>query len=261
MMVILHLRRVAQSKSVARRKSAQRAATAAKLLGLESLEHRDLLTALAWASGENLPAPAAGLVAQPVGWTSLLLTAGGSTAAYYLSETNPSWQASSTPTNQSLDFARSGPGEGPLSNGYYLVYGGTQNGFATSAVTQYDPNTVTVVDGATNQTRALRAMNSPRTAGGRYRSDDLSQLRDWRSRQQRHAAVHGRNVQPGHQQLDLRGRTAANVVFRVRCERRGGPSLHVWRCRRQRVHRQRGISLHDSQQHLGSSGLIASWRA
>ena len=57
---------------------------------------------------------------------------------------------------------RSSPGVGPLPNGYLIVFGGLQNGFATSAVTQYDPNTVTVVDGATNQTRSLRSMNVPR---------------------------------------------------------------------------------------------------
>jgi hypothetical protein len=41
-----------------------------------------------------------------------------------------------------LDFARTSPGVGPLGNGYYIVFGGTQNGFATSGVTQYDPNGV-----------------------------------------------------------------------------------------------------------------------
>jgi len=53
-----------------------------------------------------------------------------------------------------------------LPNGYFLVFGGFENGFATSAVTQYDPNTVTIVDGATNQTRSLRSMNQPRAEFG-----------------------------------------------------------------------------------------------
>ena len=94
------------------------------------------------------------------------MLAGGSTLSYYLSATDPSWQASTTPANQPLDFARTSPGEGPLGNGYYVVFGGMQNGFATSAVTQYDPNTVTVVDGATNQTHALQSMNTPRALFG-----------------------------------------------------------------------------------------------
>jgi hypothetical protein len=38
-----------------------------------------------------------------------------------------SWQATLSPTVQPFDFARSSPGAGPLSNGYFIVFGGTQN--------------------------------------------------------------------------------------------------------------------------------------
>ena len=96
----------------------------------------------------------------------MLVAAGPSTTSYNLTAIDPTWKATATPTVQPLDFARSSPGVGPLPNGYFLVFGGTQNGFATSAVTQYDPNTVTVVDGATNQTRSLRSMNVPRAEFG-----------------------------------------------------------------------------------------------
>jgi hypothetical protein len=112
----------------------------------------------------NLPT-AGGVVAQPQG-TSLLVAAGPTTTSYHLTATDPSWQAATSPTVQPLDFARSSPGIGPLPNGYFLVFGGVENGYAISAVTQYDPNTVTVPDGATNQTRALRSMNVPRAEFG-----------------------------------------------------------------------------------------------
>jgi hypothetical protein len=101
--------------------------------------------------------------------------AGPATTSYTVSATYPSWQAATAPTVQKLDFARSSPGVGPLPSGYFLIFGGLQNGYATSAVTQYDPNTVTVVDGATNQTRSLRSMNVPRAEfGGATDSNDLS---------------------------------------------------------------------------------------
>jgi hypothetical protein len=96
----------------------------------------------------------------------MLVLGGPTTTSYNVSATNPTWQAKITPTIQPLDFARSSPGVGTLPNGYLVVFGGTENGFATSAVTQYDPNTVTVVDGVSNQTRSLRSMNQPRTLLG-----------------------------------------------------------------------------------------------
>jgi hypothetical protein len=143
-------------------------------LVVEGLETRDLLAPLAWAAGVNLPIPEGGIVARPEG-TSLLTMAGPSTTSYTLSATDPSWRASTAPTVQPLDFARSSPGVGPLPNGYFILFGGLQNGFATSAVTQYDPNTVTVVDGATNQTRSLRSMNVPRAElGWATDANDLS---------------------------------------------------------------------------------------
>ncbi len=108
------------------------------LLVLESLEARDLPAPLTWSVGANLPLAEGGIVAQPEG-TSLLTLAGPGTTSYTLTAAYPSWQASASPTVQPLDFARSSPGVGPLPNGYYLVFGGLQNGFATSAVTQYDP--------------------------------------------------------------------------------------------------------------------------
>jgi hypothetical protein len=120
---------------------------------------------LAWAVGANLPIAEGGIVAQPES-TGLLALAGPSTTAYNLSVIDPSWKAIVSSTVQPLDFARSSPGVGLLPNGYYVVFGGTQNGFATAAVTQFDPNTVTVVDGATNQTRSLRSMNTPRALLG-----------------------------------------------------------------------------------------------
>jgi MBG domain/Immunoglobulin domain/Kelch motif/Galactose oxidase, central domain len=134
-------------------------------LVLESLESRDLPAPLTWAAGVNLPTAAAGIVAQPEG-AKLLVLAGPTTTSYNLSATDPTWQATLTPTVQPLDVPRTSPGVGPLPNGYYLVFGGTQNGFATAGVTQYDPNTVTVPDGATNQTPSLRSMNTPRALLG-----------------------------------------------------------------------------------------------
>jgi len=135
------------------------------VLFLESLEARDLPAPLSWAAGVSLPMPESGIVAQPEG-TRLLVLGGPTTTSENLSVTDPTWQASLAPTVQPLDFARSSPGVGPLANGYFIVFGGTQNGFATSGVTQYDPNTVTIVDGATNQTRSLRSMNTPRALFG-----------------------------------------------------------------------------------------------
>jgi hypothetical protein len=132
---------------------------------LENLELRNMLSALAWSAGAPLPNADSGLVAEPQG-ANLLVLAGSSTTSYDLSAAYPSWRASTTPTVQPLDFARSSPGVGPLPNGLFLVFGGLENGFASSAVTQYDPNTVTVVDGATNQTRSLRSMNVPRAEFG-----------------------------------------------------------------------------------------------
>jgi hypothetical protein len=133
-------------------------------LGLEHLESRDVPAPLTWAAGVNLPT-SGGLVAEEQG-PSLLVAAGPTTTSYHLTATNPSWLATTSATVQPLDFARSSPGIGALSNGYVLVFGGTQNGYAISSVTQYDPNTVTVSDGATNQTRSLKSMNVPRAEFG-----------------------------------------------------------------------------------------------
>ncbi|HEV3263088.1 MAG TPA: kelch repeat-containing protein, partial [Gemmataceae bacterium] len=133
-------------------------------LVLETLELRDLPAPLTWAAGINLPTEG-GIVAQAEG-TKLLVLAGPTTTSYNLSVTNPTWKASATPTVQPLDFARSSPGVGTLPNGLFVVFGGTENGFAMAGVTQYDPNTVTVPDGVTNQTRSLRSMNNPRTLLG-----------------------------------------------------------------------------------------------
>jgi hypothetical protein len=146
-------------------KPARRRRPAWTVLVVESLEARDLPAPLTWAAGVNLPTAEGGIVAQPEG-TRLLALAGPTTTSYNVSVTDPTWQANVAPTVQPLDFARTSPGVGALPNGYFLVFGGTQNGFATSAVTQYDPNTVTVVDGATNQTRPLRSMNTPRALLG-----------------------------------------------------------------------------------------------
>jgi hypothetical protein len=153
---------------------ARRRRRAWSVLALEGLETRDLPAPLTWAAGVGLPAPAGGIVAQPEG-TKLLVLGGPTTTSYNLSVTDPTWQATFTPTVQPLDFARSAPGVGPLPNGLFVVFGGTQNGFATAGVTQYDPNTVTVVDGATNQTRSLRSMNMPRALLG-WATDSSSSL-------------------------------------------------------------------------------------
>jgi hypothetical protein len=136
---------------------------------LECLEDRTLPAPLTWAAGVNLPLAEGGIVAQPEG-TSLLTMAGPSTTSYSLTATNPTWQATITAAHQPLDFARNSPGVAALPNGYFLIFGGMQNGYAISSVTQYDPNTVTVVDGATNQTRALHSMNTPRAEFG-YATD------------------------------------------------------------------------------------------
>jgi hypothetical protein len=146
------------------KRSAQRQRPRGKSLILESLESRDLPAPLAWAAGVNLPT-AGGIVAQPEG-VNLLVAAGPTTTSYGLTATNPSWQASTPATVQPLDFARTSPGMGPLPGGYFLVFGGVENGYAISSVTQYDPNTVTVPDGATNQTQPLQSMNVPRAEFG-----------------------------------------------------------------------------------------------
>jgi hypothetical protein len=146
---------------LARRKSLVRKATPTARLTLERLEGRDLPAPLTWASGVNLPTAEGGIDALPASGNMLVL-GGPTTTSYNVSATNPTWQANVTSTAESLDFARSSPGVGTLPNGYILVFGGTQNGFATSAVLQYDPNTVSVPDGVTNQTRSLHSMNAPR---------------------------------------------------------------------------------------------------
>jgi hypothetical protein len=133
-------------------------------LVLELLESRDVPAPLAWSTGASLPT-AGGIAALREG-SALLVLAGPATTSYNLTVTSPSWQASATATVQPLDFARASPGVGVLPNGYDIVFGGTENGFAISTVTQYDPNTATVVDGATNQTRSLRSMNVPRAELG-----------------------------------------------------------------------------------------------
>jgi hypothetical protein len=135
------------------------------VLVLENLESRDLPAPLAWALGASLSTPEAGIVAQSEA-AGLLVLGGPATTAYTVGVTDPTWKAKVTPTVQPLDFARTSPGVGLLPNGYFVVFGGTQNGFAISSVTQYDPNTVTVVDGATNHTRSLRSMNAPRALLG-----------------------------------------------------------------------------------------------
>jgi hypothetical protein len=134
------------------------------VLVLERLESRDVPAPLAWSAGASLPT--AGGIAVLREGSALLVLAGPATTSYNLTATYPSWQASSTATVQPLDFARTSPGVGTLPNGYDIVFGGTENGFAISTVTQYDPNTVTVVDGVTNQTRSLRSMNVPRAEFG-----------------------------------------------------------------------------------------------
>jgi hypothetical protein len=144
---------------------ARRRRQAWSVLALGGLETRDLPAPLTWATGVNLPAPAGGIAAQPEG-TKLLVLGGPTTTSYNLSVTDPTWQANFTPTVEPLDFARSSPGVGSLPNGLFVVFGGTQNGFATAGVTQYDPNTVSVTDGTTNQTRSLRSMNRPRALLG-----------------------------------------------------------------------------------------------
>jgi hypothetical protein len=136
-----------------------------RLLRIEGLESRDLPAPLAWSAGIALPIADGGFVAQKEG-SSLLLLGGSGTTAYTLSAAYPSWQASAVATVQPLDFSHLSPGVGLLPNGYYIVYGGMQNGLATAAATQFDPNTVTVVDGPTNQTHALRSMNVPRADFG-----------------------------------------------------------------------------------------------
>lgn len=160
-----YLRKLAATLGVDGRAPAKKRRPRRSSLGLENLELRNLLAPLAWAPGANLPLAEAGIVAQPEG-TGLLTLAGPSTTSYALSATYPSWRATTSPTHQPLDFARSSPGVGPLPNGNFLVFGGLENGFATSAVTQYDPNTVTVVDGVSNQTRLLQSMHVPRAEFG-----------------------------------------------------------------------------------------------
>ena len=196
-------------------KPSVRRGAASRRLVLEHLETRAVPAGLAWSVGASLPLAEAGLAALPQG-ASLLVVGGPTTASQTLTATDPSWKAVLTPTVQPLDFPRSSPGVGALPNGYYLIFGGARNGYATSAVTQYDPNTPTVPDGTTNQTRSLRAMNAPRARFG-WASDTSSfaELRDWRAGQQRHAAGYRRGLQPDCQHLVLPGTPAANALRRV----------------------------------------------
>ena len=101
-MIETYLQRLGRILGVQGRTPARRRQRDWTILALENLESRDLLTALSWASGETLPTAAAGLVAQAAGSNTLVL-AGGSTSSYYLSATDPGWQATTTPTNQPLD--------------------------------------------------------------------------------------------------------------------------------------------------------------
>jgi hypothetical protein len=136
--------------------SARRPRSERSALVLECLESRDLPAPLTWAAGVNLPIAEGGIVSQPSG-SNVLALAGPTTTSYKLSVTDPTWQASIVPTVEPLDFARTSPGVGPLPNGYFVVFGGTQNGFAISAVTQYDPYTVTIrMDRRTKRNRCDR---------------------------------------------------------------------------------------------------------
>jgi hypothetical protein len=159
-----YLRKLATILGINRDRPARRRAGRSALL-LERLESRDLPAPLTWAAGVNLPAAAGGIVAEPVAGVVLTL-AGPTTTSENVSVTNPTWKASATAAVQPLDFARTSPGVGTLPNGYLIVFGGTENGFATSAVTQYDPNTVSIPDGVQNQTRSLHSMNQPRALLG-----------------------------------------------------------------------------------------------
>ena len=205
-----------------RRRSERRA------LVVESLESRELLAPLAWATGVTLPT-AGGIVALPEG-TSLLVLGEPATTSYNLTATDPSWQANVGTTVQPLDFARNSPGVGRLPNGYFVVFGGLQNGFATSAVTQYDPSTVTVVDGAHDNALAPideRAAHRVRLGHGLKQPE----LRHRRPGQQRNVSGHDGGVQTDREYLDVPGFVAANVVRRVGRQRRRGPHLHLRRRR------------------------------
>lgn len=159
----LHLWRLTQffrRSQSARRPQSRRAAPV-----LECLEARDLPAPLTWDAGVTMPAPAGGTTAQAEG-SNVLVVGGSSTTSYNVSVINPAWQATVTPTVQPMPAPETSPGMGALPNGDILVFGGTQNGYATASVTQYDPNTVTIPDGTTNQTRSLHSMNTPRALLG-----------------------------------------------------------------------------------------------
>jgi hypothetical protein len=139
-------------------------------LAFETLESRDVPAPLAWSAGASLPVAEGGISAQ-VESAGVLALGGPSTTSYNVTTTNPSWQATVAPTLDPLDFARSSPGVAPLPSGYVLVFGGTQSGFATSSVSQYDPYGTTTTNNDTgtttsNDTRSLRSMNSPRALFG-----------------------------------------------------------------------------------------------
>jgi hypothetical protein len=163
-MFSIYLQMLARTLGIKKTRPARRR-TGRHTLFVECLESRNLPAPLTWAAGVNLPAPAGGIVAQQEAGGVLAL-GGPTTTSDNVSVTNPTWQAKITSTVQPLDFARFSPGVGTLPDGYFIVFGGTQNGFATSAVTQYDPNTVSVPDGVTNQTHSLRSMNNPRALLG-----------------------------------------------------------------------------------------------
>ncbi len=102
---------------------------------VETLERRDLLTAIVWASGPELPAPRTDAVALLAPSHSVYLFGGDSTVATatpQLTATGTSWTS-----GQDIDTARNDLGAVRLGNAIYLI-GGTGNTEGSDEVLAYD---------------------------------------------------------------------------------------------------------------------------
>lgn len=102
---------------------------------LETLERRDLLTALVWANGPSLPAPQTDAVAVIGSDNAVHLVGGESTAAPQLSATATAWTA-----GENIDTARNDLGA-IRSGSAILLFGGTGNDEGSDEVLNYDYRT------------------------------------------------------------------------------------------------------------------------
>jgi len=122
-------------------------------LQIEPLEQRDLLAALTWSPGVNLPAARAGAAAVETAAGAILVIGGGTTTVNQLSSGSSSWG-----TANSIDIARNYPGVGSAGTSL-LVYGGNTGGTPLEEVLTYDPYNIDIVQDA-------QVLTTPRTQFG-----------------------------------------------------------------------------------------------